>query len=284
MSAPLLLESFSCGHRRDVPVLEGISLALERGEVLALLGSNGAGKTTLLRAIAGLALQIGGVLRLHGLPAPRGAAARARAGLALSFQNPDDQLFGATVAEDVAIGPRQRGLAEAEVRREVEEALSATRMTALAARPIDALSFGEKRRACLAGVLALRPTVLLLDEPTAGLDPEGERDIAQLLARLASERGLALVVATHAVDLVPSFASRVALLGEGRLLLDAGCRTAFARSDLLDRARLRPPLSAEIWALLRGPRTPAGIPLTAAELCARLGPIVSWGPQAEEAG
>jgi ABC-type multidrug transport system ATPase subunit len=133
-------------------------------------------------------------------------------------------------------------------------------------------------------VLALRPTVLLLDEPTAGLDPEGERDIAQLLARVASERGLALVVATHAVDLVPSFASRVALLGEGRLLLDAGCRAAFARSDLLDRARLRPPLSAEIWALLRGPRTPAGIPLTAAELCARLGPIVSWGPQAEEAG
>ena len=284
MSAALLLESFACGHRRDAPVLEGISIALERGEVLALLGANGAGKTTLLRAIAGLAPQTGGVLRLHGLPAPRGAAARARAGLALSFQNPDDQLFGATVAEDVAIGPRQRGLAEAEVRREVEEALVATGMTALAERPVEALSFGEKRRACLAGVLALRPTVLLLDEPTAGLDPEGERETARLLARLASERGLALVVATHAVDLVPSFASRVALLGEGRLLLDAGCRAAFVRSDLLGRARLRPPLPAEIWSLLRGPRTSAGVPLTAAELCARLGPMVSWSSGAEEAG
>jgi energy-coupling factor transporter ATP-binding protein EcfA2 len=276
MSAALLLESFSCGHRRDAPVLEGVSLAVERGEVLALLGANGAGKTTLLRAIAGLAPQLGGTLCLHGLPAPRGAAARARAGLALSFQNPDDQLFGATVAEDVAIGPRQRGFAEAEIGREVEEALSATGMIALAGRPIDALSFGEKRRACLAGVLAMRPSVLLLDEPTSGLDPQGERETAQLLARLALERGLAIVVATHAVDLVPSFASRIALLGAGRLLFDADCRAAFARQDLLDRARLRPPLPAEVWALLRGPRSPAGVPLTAAELSARLAPMVSW--------
>ena len=284
MTAALSLQGFAAGTRQAAVVVSGISFAVHPGEAVALLGANGAGKTTLLRAIAGLAPELGGALRIFAAPAPRGAAARVRAGIALSFQNPDDQLFGATVAEDVAVGPRQRGLSEDEIRSEVREALQATDLLPLADSPIDALSFGEKRRACLAGVLAMHSRILLLDEPTSGLDPRGERQAAAMLERLVRERGIALLAATHAIDLVPSFASRVVLLGEGRMLLDADCRTAFARKDLLDRARLRPPFAAEVWARLMGgdPARAAHVPLTSEELASQLESALGTGQLSQE--
>ena len=270
----LSLQLLTVGHARGA-VLRGISLDVHKGEVVALLGANGAGKTTLLRTIAGLAKELEGTIHIEGCPAPNGAAKRAARGIALSFQNPDDQLFGATVAEDVAIGPRQTGLSHAEVQRLVVSSLRAAGIEALAERPIDQLSFGEKRRACLAGVLAMAPRILLLDEPTAGLDPQGEMDSARLLAALARERDMTILVATHAVDLVPSFASRVVLLGEGRMLLDAPVREAFADAALLERARLRAPFAVELWRGLRWQPDPA--PLTLFDARCGLAALLAQG-------
>ncbi|WNG37147.1 energy-coupling factor ABC transporter ATP-binding protein [Archangium violaceum] len=277
MKAALVLEALAVGNPGGSAILADLSLEVHPGEVVALLGANGCGKTTLLRSIAGLVPTQAGKVWLRGREAPRGAVARTEAGLALAFQNPDDQLFGATVREDVAMGPLHQGLAPAVVQARVDEALQATGLTHLAGRSIEALSFGEKKRACLAGVLAMHPAVLLLDEPTAGLDPMGERETSGLLRRLAREREVALLVSTHATDEVPFFADRVAILGEGRLLAFGAPADVFRDAALLARARLRAPAVAELWAHLAPllPGLGTSPPLTVAEAASRLLPLLA---------
>jgi cobalt/nickel transport system ATP-binding protein len=223
---------------RDRPVLRGLALRITAGERVAVLGGNGAGKTTLLRAFMGLQ-SITGTLRVDGRPIRRVEDA-VDAGVGLVFQNPDDQLFGATVGEDVRFGPRNQRLADAEVDARADAALAALGIATLAARPIEELSFGEKKRACLAGVLAMRPRLLLLDEPTAGLDPAGEEALVALIAALH----VTLVVATHAVDIVPRLCTRALVLGRGGIVADGATREVFARVDELRACNLRPPVPA----------------------------------------
>ncbi len=222
------------------PVLTNIDLRIEPGERIALVGGNGAGKTTLLRALAGLlpvptgAVAIGG----HAIGSPTAAVA---AGVGLVFQNPDDQLFGATVIEDVLFGPRNLGLDEPTARAQAISVLETLGLGALAERPVESLSFGEKKRACLAGVLVMRPSLLLLDEPTAGLDPAGEQALVKLLDQLHRERPLTLLLASHAIDLIPYLADRVLLLDRGQIRCDGTPSELLWRSDDLERAHLRTP-------------------------------------------
>ena len=225
---------------RARPVLRDLRLRVRAGERVAVVGGNGAGKTTLLRALMGL-IPVAGSLTIGGRAMTRAEDAVA-AGVGLVFQNPDDQLFGATVVEDVRFGPRNQRLDEAEVGRRADAALAALGIVALAERPIEELSFGEKKRACLAGVLAMRPSLLLLDEPTAGLDPLGE---AALVAELAA-LDVTLVVATHAVDLVPQLCDRVLVLASGGIVADGTPHEVFARVDELRASNLRAPF-AEAW-------------------------------------
>jgi cobalt/nickel transport system ATP-binding protein len=220
---------------RGRPVLRGLALRVGAGERVALVGGNGAGKTTLLRALMGL-VPIDGTLSVGGRAIGRTEDA-VDAGLGLVFQNPDDQLFGATVAEDVRFGPRNQGLDEAEVSRRADAALAQLGIAALAGRPIEELSFGERKRACLAGVLAMRPRVLLLDEPTAGLDPAGEEAFVEIVAGLDAT----LIIATHAVDLVPRLCERVVVIGRGTVVADGTPRQVFLRADELRACNLRPP-------------------------------------------
>jgi cobalt/nickel transport system ATP-binding protein len=221
-----------------------VRLELHPGERVAVLGGNGAGKTTLLRAAMGLARLRDGEIRIAGA-AIRTPEEAVRAGAGLVLQNPEDQLLGATVLDDVMIGPLHAGLDAAAARARARAAIGAAGLRGHEDRPVDALSFGEKRRAGLAGVLAMEPTLFLLDEPTSGLDPLGEQEIASLLGRLARERGATLLVATHAVDLVPTLADRAVVLGEGRILADGPVADLFSDAALLVRARLRAPRVTE---------------------------------------
>ena len=178
-----------------VPALSGLDLKVERGRRLAILGPNGAGKTTLLLHLNGVLLPASGQVRLDGaaMGYSRGELSVWRRRVGLVLQDADDQLFAASVAEDVSFGPLNMGLSDEEARKRVDEAFAALSISDLAGRPTHMLSFGQKKRAAIAGAVAMRPEILLLDEPTAGLDPQGSALLLDVLRRLQA-KGTTLVV------------------------------------------------------------------------------------------
>ncbi|WP_338762979.1 ABC transporter ATP-binding protein [Massilia sp. METH4] len=243
--------------------LRECSLAFARGRRHALLGANGAGKSTVLRHLNGLLRPTAGELRLDGR-----AVAHDRAGLAalrrrvgLVFQDPDRQLFAAHVGEDVSFGPLNLGLDEATVRARVEAALDAVGMREHADRAVHHLSFGQKKRVCIAGVLAMEPGVLLLDEPMAGLDAAMQAGLAALLDRLAA-REVTVVLSTHDVDFAFGWADEIHLLAGGRCIVSGAAAELAARADLLEAAGHRPPLAAALHAELAARGLLAAHPLS----------------------
>ncbi|MGE5506550.1 MAG: energy-coupling factor ABC transporter ATP-binding protein [Actinomycetota bacterium] len=275
--ADLILEARDLGYAYPggVAALSGLGLAVGRGERLAILGPNGAGKTTLLLHLNGTLKPAAGEVLVDGRPAgySRKALAEWRRRVGLVLQEPDDQLFAATVAEDVSFGPLNLGLSEAEARARVDEALAAMRIADLAGRPTHMLSFGQKKRVALAGAVAMRPEVLLLDEPTAGLDAFGTSHLLAVLRHLA-EAGTTLVFTTHDVDLAWSFADRVALFAGGRVIRQGAADQVLADADALAAARLKPPLLLAVAETLRARGllpTDAPPPRTREELMAVLG-------------
>ena len=191
MSGPtpgIEVEGLGFSYPGGAPVLSDVSFSVAPGDFVALMGPNGSGKTTLIKLLLRLLEPHAGTIRLDGRPLQKLSAAELYQNIGMVFQNPSDQLFAPTVEEDVAFGPRNLKLPPADVQVRVDEALAAVEADHLRQRPIHHLSFGEQRRVCLAGVLAMRPTVLLMDEPTAGLDPNCERHMVQLLAQGSLER------------------------------------------------------------------------------------------------
>lgn len=227
--------------RRQV-ALDGIDLRIERGEQVVLLGANGSGKSTLLKLLDGIVAPMGGTMRAMGRDVSAVAdghdAFRFHREVGLVFQDPDIQLFSATVRDDVAFGPLQLGLSRDEVRASVDAALVQMEITHLADRAPFELSGGEKKRAAIASVLSLGPEVLLLDEPTAALDPRTKWVLVNLIRKLG-EGGKTLVTATHELDIVPIISKRVVVIGEDRrILADGPTETILADRDLLIRANL----------------------------------------------
>ncbi|MFB7542301.1 ATP-binding cassette domain-containing protein [Streptomyces zaomyceticus] len=247
-------------------VLSGVDFAVAEGRAVALLGRNGSGKTTLLRLLSG-GLRCGsGSLLLDGAEVAydRKGLTRLRTTVQLVVQDPDDQLFAASVGQDVSFGPMNLGLPEEEVRLRVREALEALDIVALADRPTHLLSYGQRKRAAIAGAMAMRPRVLIMDEPTAGLDPHGQERLLDALRRLR-EAGTTVLMATHDVDLALRWADEAAVLAP------SGLRTGpvaelLADDVLLEEARLRRPWGTTVARLLRAhgllaadarePRTP----------------------------
>jgi len=226
--------------------LSGIHLDVLRGEFCGILGSNGSGKTTLLNVLDGMAKEFTGSVLLDGDDIRRLSPRQIYGKVGLVFQNPDDQLFAHSVYEDVAFGPRNMGFAEDEVGRRVNEALEAVEMAELAAKDIHNLSYGQKKRVCIAGLLAMGHEILLLDEPTAGLDPMGEYRMMELLTRLNRDGGVTIVMATHSVDLVPVFLSRLHILSKGALVRSGTPEEVFGAPDDLAGVKLRLPYIAEL--------------------------------------
>ena len=222
--------------------LDGIDLRIERGERVALLGANGSGKSTLLKLLDGIIAPSDGTMRALGRDVAAVAdgldSFRFHREVGLVFQDPDVQLFSATVFDDVAFGPLQLGLPQDEVRACCDEALRQMDIAHLSNRAPFELSGGEKKRAAIASVLSLRPDVLLLDEPTASLDPRTKWVLVNLIRQLG-EGGKTLVTATHELEIVPLIAERVVVLGENRrVLADGRPGEILADRDLLIRANL----------------------------------------------
>jgi cobalt/nickel transport system ATP-binding protein len=222
--------------------LDGVDLTIWPGERVALLGANGSGKSTLLKILDGVLGPTGGTVRALGRDVAAVAAGEDgfsfHREVGLVFQDPDIQLFSATVLDDVAFGPLQLGLSQEEVRERSEEALAEMGIAHLADRAPFELSGGEKKRAAIASVLSLRPEVVLLDEPTASLDPRTKWVLVDLIQRLAAA-GRTLIVATHDLDIVPLIADRVVVLSEeGRVVADGPPAVILADRELLIRANL----------------------------------------------
>jgi cobalt/nickel transport system ATP-binding protein len=196
--------------------LRDVTFALVQGERLALLGPNGAGKSTLMLHFNGTLTADAGDLSVDELSMQRSNLAAIRQCVGMVFQNPDDQLFCNSLAEDVAFGPRHMRLPDDQVELRVNEALTAVGLAGLEQRSPMHLSFGEKKRAAVATVLSMRPNLLVLDEQTANLDPRGRREMIQLLARLEQT----VVIATHDLDLARQLCGRAIVLSRGQLVAD----------------------------------------------------------------
>ena len=242
------------------PVLSGAGLRLDAGQRLAILGANGSGKTTLLRCLSGAHRPASGQVLLDGEPLRHGKAElRAhRRRVQLVLQDPDDQLFSADVSQDVAFGPLNMGLSPNEVRDRVTETLELLGISQLASRPTHQLSYGERKRVTIAGAVAMHPAVLLLDEPTAGLDPVGVADMMGVLDRLGAT-GTSIALATHDVDLALAWADEVAVVCEGRVHQGAAI-DLLADDELLSKAHLRRPWPLELASRLGLPTRPRSLP------------------------
>jgi cobalt/nickel transport system ATP-binding protein len=198
--------------------LKGISFRVLPGECIALLGPNGSGKSTLLLHLNGLLPEKPGeaAVKIFGEAIASGNLAAIRRQVGLVFQDPDDQLFCPTVGEDVAFGPQQLGLDEAEIRQRVDKALAQVGLAGFENRATHHLSHGEKRRACVAGVLACEPVVLVLDEPTSDLDPRGRREFKAMLRTLPATK----IIATHDLELAVELCARAIILDRGQVVAD----------------------------------------------------------------
>lgn len=209
--------------------LKGVSLHIEPGEKVALVGPNGAGKSTLMLHLNGI-LQGQGNIKVAGLPVQAETLGKVRAAVGLVFQDPDDQLFSPTVFEDVAFGPLHMGLPEAEVHTRVHAALEAVGMGAYAERVSHHLSVGEKKRIAIATVLSMNPEILVMDEPSAGLDPRARRGLINLLAALPQT----MLVSTHDIRMVAEVFPRTVIMDEGQIAADGPTSALLADAALLN--------------------------------------------------
>ncbi len=232
------VEDLSFAYPDGTAALEDVSFRIHHGESVAVVGANGAGKSTLLLHLNGFLAPSRGRVRIGDLPLTRETLPAVRRSVGLIFQNPDDQLFMPTVLEDVAFGPLNLGLPAAEARLRAEQALQQVEALHLQDKPPYRLSGGEKRAAAIAAVLAVAPDILVMDEPSSGLDPRGRRRLIELLAAFRHTK----LIATHDLDLVLDLCQRTIVLHRGRVAADGPTTEIFADTALLDACHLEKPL------------------------------------------
>ncbi|HRR41432.1 MAG TPA: ATP-binding cassette domain-containing protein [Syntrophales bacterium] len=242
----LVVDGVSQTYPDGTQALTDVSLEVRKGEFAGILGYNGSGKTTLLKVMDGLIRDFRGNVFLDGREIRDITAREIYRKMGIVFQNPNDQLFASTVFEDVAFGPINMGFREEEVVRRVDRALRDVDMEGFARKAIHHLSFGEKKRVCIAGLLSMGHEILLLDEPTAGLDPLGEYHLMNLLRRLNKEKGVTVVMATHSVDMVPLFLDTLYILNGGRVVSSGAPTEVFRTPEGMGEAGLRLPLVSEL--------------------------------------
>ncbi len=249
-----LCHVYSQGTPFEKTAVHDISLAIEEGELLGVIGHTGSGKSTFIQHLNGLLKPSAGQVLFQGqdIHADKTALRAVRFGVGLVFQYPEYQLFEETVFRDIAFGPKNMGLGEAEIRERVYEAASFVGVGGelMEASPLE-LSGGQKRRVAIAGVIAMRPRVLILDEPTAGLDPAGRESILANISAFQRSTGAAVLLISHSMDDIARFARRLAVFHEGRLVMDDSPARVFDRADELKQMGLTVPMATEIALALR---------------------------------
>jgi len=242
MSRPIVAADQLCFSYPDGTVaLRSVSFTIHHGESVAIIGANGAGKSTLLQQLNGSLAPSAGQVRIDGVPVTHATLQEVRRSVGMVFQQPDDQLFMPTVYDDVAFGPLNLDISGPALEQRVFQALDAVSARHLATKPPYRLSAGEKKRVAIATVLAMEPAVLVMDEPTAGLDPCGRREIMRLLTAFDHTR----IITSHDLDMVAEVCSRVVVLHEGEVRADGAPREILTDTALLAGCRLEPPLSLQ---------------------------------------
>ena len=245
---------YSRGTPFEKVAVENVSLSISEGELLGVIGHTGSGKSTFIQHLNGLLKPTSGRVLYGGrdIHADKAALRDVRFGVGLVFQYPEYQLFEETVFRDVAFGPKNMGLGEDEIRERVYEAAAFVGLdeALMETSPLE-LSGGQKRRVAIAGVIAMRPRVLILDEPTAGLDPAGRENILANIDDFQRGTGAAVVLISHSMDDVARFARRLIVLHEGRLVMDGMPAEVFDRAEELKAMGLTVPMATEISLALR---------------------------------
>jgi energy-coupling factor transport system ATP-binding protein len=228
--------------------LKDVSLTINRGELLGIIGHTGSGKSTLIQHFNGLLVPSAGSIRVSGI-VPKGKELKElRRKVGLIFQNPEDQLFEETVEKDIAFGLKKAGLSEREIRTRIEEALMITGLPneVLEKSPFE-LSGGQKRRVAIAGVIVMNPDILVLDEPTAGLDPQGSLEIYNFLLKLREEKNTTIIIVSHTMEDIAKYCHRAAVLDHGKLVLLDKARNVFSKKGFLENIGLDIPQITELF-------------------------------------
>ena len=255
MSEAILVEHLAFRYpagegEESVPVFEDLNLSVEAGSFVAVLGGNGCGKSTLAKHFNAILLPVGGKVYVSGIDTSdedRLMAIRRTVGMV--FQNPDNQIVANVVEEDVAFGPENLGIASPEIRNRVDRALRQVDMYEYRTHAPHLLSGGQKQRVAIAGVIAMEPKCIVLDEPTAMLDPRGRREVMDTIRRLNREKGITVILITHQMDEAAK-ADRVVVLHKGAVAADGTPKEVFSQVELLHRIGLAAPETVELcWEL-----------------------------------
>ncbi len=253
------------GSPFEAEALSGVSFTIADGEFVGIIGHTGSGKSTLVQHFNALIKPTSGKMTVQGVDiGEKGVSLNSlRQKVGLVFQYPEYQLFEETVEKDVAFGPKNLGLPEEEIHSRVEEALQLVGLDQkmLGSRSPFELSGGQRRRVALAGVLAMNPEVLILDEPSAGLDPHGRNEILALVSAIHEERGCTVIMVSHSMDEVARVASRVMVMDHGHLVMDGAPRQVYTQGEKLQQIGLGVPATVQLSQLLRdrGLEVPEGI-------------------------
>ncbi len=252
-------------YRGKIIALDGINFTARPGERIAIIGANGAGKSTLFKHLNGILKPTSGEVLIKGEPITGKNILEVRKTVGLVFQDPDDQIFAPTVKQDVAFGPMNLGLPEDEIEKRVSEALETVRLTGFEERAPHHLSTGEKKKVAIAGILAMKPEVLVLDEPTAGLDPGGAIRLIRLINEMNRYLGITTIIATHEVDIVPLLADRVCIMSSGKIIGDDSPQKIFSTDELIRKTHLRLPIVAQLIEMLQDEGLPVDVRFTLEE-------------------
>ena len=275
------IESLSYTYMEHTPLshtaLHDVSLTIRADSFTAIAGETGAGKSTLMQLIGGLLMPTAGCVRVDGVSlhgknkAEKEAARTARFRVGMVFQYPEHQLFEETVYEDIAFGPRNQGLTDAEIDARVREAMELVHLPEhYRDRSPFALSGGERRRVAIAGVLALAPRYLVLDEPAAGLDPRGREALLDMLTMLHRVRGVTIVLVSHSMEDILRVADHMVILAGGQVIGEGAPRVLFRQDDLLARAALAAPHLLRLGQNLEAAGYPVGECVTTADMAEKI--------------